>query len=490
MTFEPRKEEPGLGPIDTGRRDNASNQQARRVATGSLADEDTSGSTLDSATVESFFNAARMGDLGSDGSAQLYSPFLPARRGSTTGQNYQPTPWPGRNENWRDRRDRGAYSGRKKASISQIFEELYKLDEDELIALQQSLLEAGLVEGGRVSWGRVDTATRAAVVTLATEAAADPSKDMFSVLNKMIRTNGVTDNEVLAALGETDMEAAHKANMAQTLKPIQVSDPNVLRGIADDVGQKLLGRDLTPQEREAVFGIVQGKERDLAHRQQAYDLKSQDYQSAVAITAQGPKSTENAPGDLSTGAAQVDQFMNAIAVGESGGDYGAYNAGSGATGKYQILSKYWSAWAVESGLPANAPMTPQNQDRVARYKMLKYYKQYGNWRDVAIAWYGGAGGVKKAHAGGGYAKEGSYPSIQKYADDVVARMGSGGTPNADAQGVVAGGPPAPFEYSDVDPDAEAAAYVRRTDPKGWGGNRFAQEAAEFSQLISGLPGPS
>jgi hypothetical protein len=118
--------------------------------------------------------------------------------------------------------------------------------------------------------------------------------------------------------------------------------------------------------------------------------------------------------------------MNAIGGQESGGDYNAENSDSGASGRFQIMPENWPSWAEEAGLGADAPMTAANQDKVAKYKMLQYYEQFGNWRDVAIAWYGGAGAVSyseaaknaKQHFGGT-----EYPSINEYADSVMDRMG-------------------------------------------------------------------
>ncbi|VBB08596.1 peptidase m23 [Lucifera butyrica] len=85
----------------------------------------------------------------------------------------------------------------------------------------------------------------------------------------------------------------------------------------------------------------------------------------------------------------LDRFMETIGDIESGGDYGVPPNAYGAKGKYQILESNWDAWCEEAGLPAGSPWTPANQDRVARYKMLKYYERYGDWREVAIAWNAG-----------------------------------------------------------------------------------------------------
>lgn len=119
-----------------------------------------------------------------------------------------------------------------------------------------------------------------------------------------------------------------------------------------------------------------------------------------------------------------EAFINAIAGQESGGDYDAVNGRTGASGKYQIMPENWPAWAEEAGLGADAEMTPENQEIVARYKLGEYYDKYGA-RGAAMAWYAGEGSLN-------YSEEalnrkqgnGDEPSINEYADSVLARMGN------------------------------------------------------------------
>lgn len=119
-----------------------------------------------------------------------------------------------------------------------------------------------------------------------------------------------------------------------------------------------------------------------------------------------------------------EAFINAIAGQESGGDYNAVNGRTGASGKYQIMPENWPAWAEEAGLGADAEMTPENQEIVARYKLGEYYDKYGA-RGAAMAWYAGEGSLN-------YSEEalnrkqgnGDEPSINEYADSVLARMGN------------------------------------------------------------------
>lgn len=89
------------------------------------------------------------------------------------------------------------------------------------------------------------------------------------------------------------------------------------------------------------------------------------------------------------GVTGIEDFMNKLSGVESGGSYTAANRRTGAAGRYQIMPGNWPSWSREAGLPANAPRTPENQERVARFKMEQYRRQFGSWEAVAVAWYAG-----------------------------------------------------------------------------------------------------
>ncbi len=142
---------------------------------------------------------------------------------------------------------------------------------------------------------------------------------------------------------------------------------------------------------------------------------------------------------------QTDEFeslVNAIGVQESEGS-GGYNAVNGrtkASGKYQIMPDNWPSWSQEAGLPAGAEMTPENQERVAHFKLKQYYDKYGA-TGAAVAWYSGEANAQRWVNGEttdvwGNAwdapQHGNEPSIKEYASDVVSRMGSSGSAAATA----------------------------------------------------------
>ena len=136
---------------------------------------------------------------------------------------------------------------------------------------------------------------------------------------------------------------------------------------------------------------------------------------------------------------QTDIAMEAISGQESGGDYGAENGRTKAYGRFQIMPGNWPVWSKEAGL-AGAEPTPENQDKVARYKIGQYLKEYnGDLRKAAVAWYAGPGAVDNPKYD--YDKKqgaGDEPSINEYADSIVSRADVGGGIAFKRQGETAG----------------------------------------------------
>ena len=130
----------------------------------------------------------------------------------------------------------------------------------------------------------------------------------------------------------------------------------------------------------------------------------------------------------SSGDAGFDSFLSAIAGKESGGNYNARNKSSGAMGKYQImpgnLGGTRSGWDYEAlgydVSPAQFMGSPQIQEAIARYKLKQYYDKWGP-AGAAVAWYSGPRNVAKKM--NSTAKQGAYPSISSYSQDVLRRMG-------------------------------------------------------------------
>jgi transglycosylase-like protein len=84
------------------------------------------------------------------------------------------------------------------------------------------------------------------------------------------------------------------------------------------------------------------------------------------------------------------RFMYAMGRVESGGNYYARNATSGAYGKYQIMPASWRAWAGRYIGNSYAKQTPSNQEIVATAKVRALYRGLNSWRRVAYWWLTGS----------------------------------------------------------------------------------------------------
>lgn len=144
----------------------------------------------------------------------------------------------------------------------------------------------------------------------------------------------------------------------------------------------------------------------------------------------GPKAVQ------ATSTLDYPSFKTHLFGQESGGNYDARNSDTGAIGKYQILPENWSKWAVDAGLPADAPPTPENQEKIADAKLKPLFDKYGP-EGAAVAWYAGEQNAQrwldgKATAIGDNGQEYSFdapqknaPSVRQYVKEVT---GGGQTP--------------------------------------------------------------
>ena len=153
-------------------------------------------------------------------------------------------------------------------------------------------------------------------------------------------------------------------------------------------------------------------------------------------------------------AVTLDSFMRALSGQESGGSPTAQNSRTGAYGTFQIMPSNWPSWAQEAGLPADAPQTPENQTRVAKAKIQQYYNKFGNWGDVASAWYSGQPlSAYDANALNRKQGNGDEPSIAEYTNSVLARAGGDAvtTPTSTAK------PGATYKAPTYNPDTDPQA---------------------------------
>lgn len=237
--------------------------------------------------------------------------------------------------------------------------------------------------------------------------------------DEIIRTQLLT-SAIYGKRGAEFIESKSRANIGQVVASavgasITNEDYGTMRNIMDKYGSYL-----TANQRAAFEKVAYDKESSAFERNTAKDLyaKYGDNEEAVRKALEGMKG-------FSEGGNEFDNLVAAIGGQESGGNYNAKNGRTGASGKYQIMLDNWPSWSQEAGLPAGAEMTPENQEIVARFKLKQYYDKYGA-RGAAIAWYGGEGALNySADAMNRKQGNGDEPSINEYADSVLARMGTG-----------------------------------------------------------------
>lgn len=114
---------------------------------------------------------------------------------------------------------------------------------------------------------------------------------------------------------------------------------------------------------------------------------------------------------MSQNGSNAKSIASAIKQVESGGNYNA-RGGSGENGAYQFMPSSWSGWAKQYLGNANAPMTPENQDKVAEAKIQDWLNQGYNAQQIALLWNSGkttpVKGVNKygvAYDSGAYANK-------------------------------------------------------------------------------------
>ena len=372
-------------------------------------------------------------------------------------------------EHWRrDGRDRT-----RNVTPREALTALYQLDEDTLIQLQQRLWTGGFydqVGAERPHFGEINEFDVAAYAEFFRFAASRPHQSADQALAAAER---IAILERGLAGTDTDGDGVADLGGAAPTFVAELQDPDALRLTIENISQELLGRTLDPATTVALIERINAK--DTENQRALYETTHRDELSG------------SLPGDPPS--EELEQFMAALGGQESGDDYNAVNERTGASGRFQILPSNWPAWARRAGLPANAPRTPENQERVARRILSDYYTQFGNWRDVAIAWYAGPGAAANPASrdrNRGHGEGGREPSINEYADAVVARMGraESGIGAELADGGVAAGGYDEAVMTGFDPAAFAEAEMRRQNPEDYAATQYAQRARDFLGLIT------
>ena len=173
-----------------------------------------------------------------------------------------------------------------------------------------------------------------------------------------------------------------------------------------------------------------------------------------------------------------DAFFQAIAQQESGGNYGAVNSRTGASGRYQIMPGNIGPWSQQylgrRVSVAEFRASPQLQDQLAHAVLKSYYDKYGP-RGAAAAWYSGS----PTKANDYHRFRSNEPSVGEYVDQVLARQG-------DAPRSTGATPVAPTPTQAAPPPA-AQPLESRTAP-GLAAPTFDTLGREQTQSASTVPG--
>jgi hypothetical protein len=126
-------------------------------------------------------------------------------------------------------------------------------------------------------------------------------------------------------------------------------------------------------------------------------------------------------------ASDFEKFKYGLTGEESGGKYGIVNKSSGAVGRYQIMPANVGPWTKQylgkEMTPEEFRNDPAAQDKVFEGKIGDYYKQYGNWRDVASMWHSGVPYDQAVREGRHDVNE----TTANYVDHVMASSRLGGS---------------------------------------------------------------
>lgn len=251
------------------------------------------------------------------------------------------------------------------------------------------------------------------------------------LLDNAIQGAKLTTDMVYGKRGKEFVEAKNRESVGAIVAG--AVDASITHGDYDN-SRKLLdqyGSLLNANQRAAFEKSIYVKEEGAFESDLAKRLVAQYGGDEAAIKA----ALEKEYAYSGSGGNESESFIAAISGQESGGDYNAKNGRTGASGKYQIMPKNWPEWSQEAGLPIGAEMTPENQEKVARFKLNQYEKEYGA-EGAAVAWYAGPGNAERWVSGKttdvwgntwDTPQHGTEPSIKEYANSVMGRMKNGGS---------------------------------------------------------------
>ena len=199
---------------------------------------------------------------------------------------------------------------------------------------------------------------------------------------------------------------------------------------------KRYGKFMPPEQRSAAMAIANKRQKEAeALSQNQIMLNDLGWNASYDDVAGWVRRNFSPP--KSGTPLTKEAFFDAVSGQESGGNYEAENGRTGAFGKYQIMPENWPSWAKEAGLSSDAPMTAENQEKVAKHKLGQYYDELGA-EGALVAWYAGYRNGKRwvdgepdaIGEGGHYSWDapqgnGDEPSIREYVQQALARVPAG-----------------------------------------------------------------
>ena len=355
-------------------------------------------------------------------------------------------------------------SGANGMSGKDMLDFYYSMNDQELIQFQREMVDAGLLD--KPTLGFRDPATTEALGVLMKVWMGEPDTPIQDILRKLKSANSARmDEKVREMFGDSGTGV-----VSDEIANVTVTDSETLNTLIDRMSTELMGGFIDPQVKVSLIAQIQGEE---ASRKKG--LIEADFKSKLASSPQGQAGAE------------LDRFMEALIGKESGGDPAAINPDSGAIGLGQIMPENWGPWAAEAGADPR-DFSEANQRKIIKYKLAQYYASYGNWRDVALVWYGGEGGRQRAAAGGGNATEyyngNAYDSLNQYADSVMAKMNQG------VSDALAAGRQPNLQINVMEdlanPQTRIETELRKLDPARYQAKQFGNHAEVFFGLLNGV----
>lgn len=192
------------------------------------------------------------------------------------------------------------------------------------------------------------------------------------------------------------------------------------------------------------------------------------------------------------GLEQLEAFKAGLRKTETGDWLGAsaqrgnWRNGDGPVGSYGVRASNFAYWAAEVGLGGADWQDPDVMERVVTMKLSEYYREYGDWDLVSLAWIGGTALADAAQANPNVrsANKVEGKTVGEISDEVIANMRS-------APVEVTGVPPAPEEMPFVPGQTrQRKPSTAETDAKtqlltlfsGWGDDLAGGQRSDYREI--------